>query len=120
MSLSQWSSVNTDRYKRPIRHIFKNKRGQFTSGLEQEFSCRCADAHVSAALTIHDARRNRIWQLTSRAITHNIPRPLSWVPRLGAADEGETADGCRFERLALYADSSSALVSVDPGSAPTG
>ena len=32
----------------------------------------------------------------------------------GAADEGETAEGYRFERLALYADSSYALVNVNP------
>ena len=74
------------------------------------------DVHVSAAFTISDARGHRIWQLTSSAITYNIPRPLSWILRLGAADEGETEDGYRFERLALYADSSYALVSVDPGS----
>ena len=74
------------------------------------------DVHVSAAFTIRDNRGNRIWQLTSSAITYNIPRPLSWVLRLGAADEGETEDGYRFERLVLYADSSYALVSVDPGS----
>ena len=74
------------------------------------------DVHVSAAFTIRDAQGNRIWQLTSSAITYNIPRPLSWVLRLGAADEGETEDGHRFERFALYADISYALVSVDPGS----
>ncbi|MDE0103367.1 MAG: hypothetical protein OXN89_13400 [Bryobacterales bacterium] len=33
----------------------------------------------------------------------------------GAADDGETAEGHRFQRLALYADSSYALISVDPG-----
>ena len=33
----------------------------------------------------------------------------------GAADDGETAEGYRFHRLALYADSSYALISVDPG-----
>ena len=72
------------------------------------------DVHVSAAFAIHDGEGHRIWQLTSSAITYNIPRPLSWVLRLGAADEGETEDGYRFERFALYADSSYALISVDP------
>ena len=72
------------------------------------------DVHVSAAFAIHDGEGHRIWQLTSSAITYNIPRPLSWVLRLGAADEGETEDGHRFERFALYADSSYALISVDP------
>ena len=72
------------------------------------------DVHVSAAFAISDGAGNRIWQLTSSAITYNIPRPLSWVLRLGAADEGETEEGYRFERHALYADSSYALVNVDP------
>ena len=51
------------------------------------------DVHVSAAFAIHDGEGHRIWQLTSSAITYNIPRPLSWVLRHGAADEGETEDG---------------------------
>jgi len=33
----------------------------------------------------------------------------------GAADDGETSEGHQFRRLALYADSSYALISVDPG-----
>ena len=74
------------------------------------------DVHVSAAFAIHDSAGNRIWQLTSSAITYNIPRPLSWILRLGAADEGETGDGHRFERHALYADSSYAMVNVSPRS----
>ena len=74
------------------------------------------DVHVSAAFAIRDGAGNRIWQLTSSAITYNIPRPLSWILRLGAADEGETGDGYRFERLALYADSSYAMVNVNPRS----
>ena len=74
------------------------------------------DVHVSAAFAIHDGAGNRIWQLTSSAITYNIPRPLSWILRLGAADEGETEDGYRFERHALYADSSYAMVNVSPRS----
>ena len=75
------------------------------------------DVHVSAAFAIRDGDGSTVWQLTSSAITYNIPRPLSWILRLGAADEGETEEGYRFERLALYADSSYALISVDPQSA---
>ncbi|MYE13715.1 MAG: alkaline phosphatase family protein [Gammaproteobacteria bacterium] len=72
------------------------------------------DVHVSAAFVIRDGDGNSIWQLTSSAITYNIPRPLSWILRLGAADEGVTEEGYRFERFALYADSSYALISVHP------
>jgi len=73
------------------------------------------DVHVSAVFSIEDAERRRIYQLTSSAITYGIARPLSWVLSAGAADDGETAEGHRFQRLALYADSSYALISVDPG-----
>ena len=73
------------------------------------------DVHVSAVFSIEDGEGRRIYQLTSSAITYGIPRPLSWVLRAGAADDGETAEGYRFQRLALYADSSYALISVDPG-----
>ena len=74
------------------------------------------DVHVSAVFSIEDGEGNRIYQLTSSAITYGIGRPLSWVLSAGAADEGETAEGHAFQRLALYADSSYALISVDPGS----
>ena len=56
----------------------------------------------------------RIYQLTSSAITYHLPRPQSWALRLGTADEGETEEGYRFQRLALYAQSAYALVRVDP------
>ena len=73
------------------------------------------DVHVSAVFSIDDGEGRRIYQLTSSAITYGIGRPLSWVLSAGAADEGETPEGHRFQRLALYADSSYALISVDPG-----
>ncbi len=72
------------------------------------------DVHVSAAFSIDDDRGNRVWQLTSSAITYHIPRALGWALRFGAADEGETDEGHRFRRLLLYTGSSYALVSVDP------
>ena len=73
------------------------------------------DVQVSAVFSIDDEEGRRIYQLTSSAITSGIGRPLSWVLSAGAADDGETAEGHRFQRLALYADSSYALISVDPG-----
>ena len=72
------------------------------------------DVHVSAVFALKDQSENRIYQLTSSSITYHVTRPQSWVLRLGAADNGETAEGYRFERLALYTDSSYALISVDP------
>ena len=73
------------------------------------------DVHVSAVFSIDDEEGRRIYQLTSSAITYGIGRPVSWVLSAGAADDGETPEGHRFQRLALYADSSYALISVDPG-----
>ena len=65
--------------------------------------------------SIEDGEGQRIYQLTSSAITYGLSRAVSWVLSQGAADEGETAEGHKFQRLALYADSSYALISVDPG-----
>ena len=72
------------------------------------------DVHVSAVFSIEDGTGNQIYQLTSSAITYNLSRPVSWVLSRGAADEGTTAEGYRFQRLALYTDSSYALIRVDP------
>lgn len=73
------------------------------------------DVHVSAVFALEDGQGRRIYQLTSSAVTYNLSLPQSWVLRLGAADDGETEEGYRFRRLALYAKSSYALISVDPG-----
>lgn len=72
------------------------------------------DVHVSAMFSIEDGKGNHIYQLTSSAITYNLSRPVSWVLSQGAADEGTTAEGYKFQRLALYTDSSYALIRVDP------
>ena len=73
------------------------------------------DVHVSAVFAIEDDEGNRIYQLTSSAITYNLSLPQSWVLRAGAADSGITEENHRFERLALYTQSGYALISVDPG-----
>ena len=72
------------------------------------------DVHVSAVFAIEDDAGNRIFQLTSSAITYNLSRPQSWVLRLGAADSGVTGEGHRFRRLALYTQSAYALIEADP------
>ena len=72
------------------------------------------DVHVSAVFALKDDADNLIYQITSSAITYNVTRLQSWILRLGAADEGRTEEGYRFERLALHTESSYALISVDP------
>ncbi|MCY4378062.1 MAG: hypothetical protein OXC31_30240, partial [Spirochaetaceae bacterium] len=74
------------------------------------------DVHVSAVFALEDESGNRIHQLTSSAITYHLSRVQSWVLHAGAADDGVTDDGYSFRRLALFAESSYALVSVDPAS----
>ena len=73
------------------------------------------DVHMSAAFSIEDDEGHRVWQLTSSAITYHVPPALGWALRLGAAGDGETEEGHRFRRHALYAAPSYALVRVDPG-----
>ena len=72
------------------------------------------DVHVSAVFVIEDDEGNRIYQLTSSAVTYNLSLPQSWILRAGAADGGVTEEGYRFKRLALYTQSSYALVKVNP------
>ena len=72
------------------------------------------DVHASAVFSLTDGAGNRIYQLTSSAITYNPSRLVSWALRLGAADDGTTAEGYRFRRMALHTEASYALVSVDP------
>ncbi len=74
------------------------------------------DVHVSAVYSIENESGNRIYQLTSSAITYGLSLHQSWILRMGAADDGETDEGYFFRRLALYTKSSYALISVDPKS----
>ena len=72
------------------------------------------DVHVSAVYSIENDDGCTIYQLTSSAITYGLSLPISLVLKLGAADDGETEEGYRFKRLALYAENSYALISVNP------
>ena len=72
------------------------------------------DVHISAVYSIEDDDGCTIYQLTSSAITYGLSLPISLVLRLGAADDGETEEGYKFKRLALYAENSYALISVNP------
>ncbi|MEZ5541758.1 MAG: alkaline phosphatase D family protein [Pseudomonadota bacterium] len=73
------------------------------------------DVHTSAAFRMIDARTGAvIYQLTSSAITYNKPRALGWLLGHTVAEAGQSPDGYRFERLALYTDSNFSLLQVDP------
>ena len=63
---------------------------------------------------LEDNDGNRIYQLTSSAITADTGRLASLLMQGGVSDEGQTAEGYHFRRLALYADNSYALISVNP------
>ena len=71
------------------------------------------DVHTAAVFRLRD-KTSTIYQLTSSAITYNVPRPLGWLLGAGVPDEGKTQEGYRFERLALYTDSNFSLIKVDP------
>lgn len=73
------------------------------------------DVHVAAVFRIVDPDSGcQIYQLTSSAITYNLPRPLGWALGAAVPDDGVTRDGYEFKRLARYTDSNFSLVAVDP------
>lgn len=73
------------------------------------------DVHTSAVFRMtHKESGKVIYQLTSSAITYNVARPLGWILGAGVPDDGDTKDGYRFKRLALYTDSNFGLVRVNP------
>lgn len=71
------------------------------------------DVHLSAAFAIRKDGKT-IYQLTSSAITYNVGRMSGWAAGFGIPDEGETDDGYCFEREALYAEPSYAVIRVLP------
>jgi alkaline phosphatase D len=72
------------------------------------------DVHVSAAFRMTDEHGNAIYQLTSSAITYNVPLPMGWILGAGVEDTGTSSDGYSFKRLALYTGRNYAMICVDP------
>lgn len=73
------------------------------------------DVHVAAPFRLTDpASGKRIYQLTSSAITYNLPRALGWALGKAVPDTGVTRDGYTFVRLARYTDSNFSPVRVEP------
>ena len=73
------------------------------------------DVHTSAVFRLRH-RDQVIYQLTSSAITFNKYRAMGWLLGRATADEGRTADGYQFERIALYTDSNFSTIRVEPKS----
>ena len=72
------------------------------------------DVHVSAVFSLSDSENNKIYQLTSSAITYNLSKAQAFILSSGVPDEGETEEGYHFERLALRTEPSYALINVKP------
>lgn len=102
-----------NKHKAERRMLLKALFGAARRGLK--VSILSGDVHTSAVFRMVDNDRGAvIYQLTSSAITYNKPRMLGWVLGNTVPDEGESDDGYRFERLALYTDSNFSIVRIDP------
>ena len=72
------------------------------------------ETHMSAVFEIEDGDGNRIYQLTSSAITASDNPVKKWVvEKFGMAEEGKVGEKYCFRRLALCRANSYAIVDVD-------
>jgi alkaline phosphatase D len=85
------------------------------AGRGQKVCILSGDVHIAAVFKLRN-NGNVIYQLTSSAITYNIPRLSAWAfASFGALPEdGTTSDGYSFQRKALYTDSNFSIIKVDP------
>ena len=73
------------------------------------------DVHTSAAFRLTDNKTGAIiYQLTSSAITYSVSLAVSWVLGAVTEDNGESADGYSFTRLARYTERNYSLIEVNP------
>lgn len=97
---------NTER-KRMLNALFKAaERGLKVCILS-------GDVHVSAVFRLTNKTGAVIYQLTSSAITYTVPQVASWVLGEVTEDNGASADGYSFTRLARYTGRNYALVEVN-------
>jgi len=83
------------------------------SGLK--VSVLSGDVHVAAAFRMQNADTGAtIYQLTSSAITFNLPLLSGFALGVGVPDDGKTEDGHTFKRLARYTDSNYSLIRINP------
>ncbi len=101
--------------------LHDDERKEFTDALFAvakrgiRVSILSGDVHAAAAFRIEEKKSGQVmYQLTSSAITYNVPRVSGWLLAAAAAGRGRTRDGHQFERVALYSDSNFAMVHVDP------
>lgn len=103
-------------------NLHDKERSEFTELLfqaaarGQKVSILSGDVHISAAFKMQNDAGNVIYQLTSSAITYNIPLLSGWLfGNIGTLpEEGTTKEGYRFTRMALYMDSNFSIIKVDP------
>ncbi|MDR4504940.1 MAG: alkaline phosphatase family protein [Candidatus Scalindua sp.] len=102
--------------------IHDKERSEFTellfqaAGKGQQVSILSGDVHMSAAFKLINDAGHVIYQLTSSAITYNTPLISGWLfGQFGTLpEEGETKEGYKFERRALYLDSNFSIIKVNP------
>ncbi|MBT3877773.1 MAG: alkaline phosphatase family protein [Candidatus Scalindua sp.] len=105
-------------------NIHEQERLAFTdllfqaAGRGQKISILSGDVHVSAAFKLTNDKGHVLYQLTSSAITYNTPLITGWLfGNFGTLpEEGETKEGYKFERMALYLDSNFSIIKVNPNS----
>ena len=105
-----WENKRHDKErKRLMRALFKAAdRGQKVVILS-------GDVHLAAAFKVRNKNNSIIHQVTSSAITYNLPLWQSYLfAKFGVADSGEMDGIYEFKRLALYGESNYSVVKVDP------
>lgn len=83
------------------------------AGRGQGVSILSGDVHIAAVFQLSDSEGRIIYQLTSSAITYNVPRPLQILVGLGVPDDGTTKDGYDFKRMALFTQSNFSIIKVN-------
>ncbi len=102
--------------------LHEEERKEFTellfkaAGRGQKVCILSGDVHISAAFKLRNNAGHVIYQLTSSAITYNVPLISGWLfGNFGTLpDDGETEEGYKFKRVALYMGSNFSIIKVNP------
>ncbi len=102
-------------------HMHNEERARFLAALFRaaarglKVCILSGDVHMAAAFKLRDPDSGAvIYQITSSAITYNVPRISGWLTSLGVPDDGTTSEGYEFERLMLYTGANFGLLRVRP------
>lgn len=100
-------ALHDDEREELTRLLFK------VAARKQRVCILSGDVHIAAAFSLRDQEGNVIYQLTSSAITYNVPRPVQTILQFGVPDSGKTKEGYAFERLALFTQSNFSIIKVN-------